>query len=116
VSTIGVTRAAIAAALSTVAGVSGYRYRPTAPRAGDAWTILPSMERQDDIVWRPTWTILIVLPSEERAASDWIDDRFDAIVAALQAAVAGYWPDTAEPAMMATGAGDVYVLQITGRS
>lgn len=113
-STIGTARAAIATALGTVAGVHGYPYRPTTPRAGDAWPILPSMDRQDDIVWRPTWTIIVMLPADERAASDWVDEHFDAIVTALQAGP--IYPETAEPALMQTGAGDMYVLQITGRS
>lgn len=113
-STIGTARAAIAAALDSVSGVAGYPYRPGAPRAGDAWPILPSMDRQDDIIWRPTWTILVALPADERGASDWVDQHFDDIVAALQQGP--IYPETAEPAIMQTGAGDMYVLQITGRS
>lgn len=113
-SRVGTDRADIAAALASVPGVAGYPYRPAAPRPGDAWPILPSFERQDGIVWRPTWTILVALPADERGASDWVDAHFDDIVAALQAGP--IYPETAEPTLMATGAGDMYVLQITGRS
>lgn len=113
-STVSTDRAAIAAALSTVDGVHGYTYPPTAPCPGDGWATLPSFARQDGIVWRPSWTVVVVLPSDERAASTWLDQHFDAIVAALQAGPV--YPDSAQPALMQTGVGDRYVLEITCRS
>lgn len=112
--TIATDRAAIAAALSTVSGVTGYAFRPTVLKPGDAWPTLPTLDRQADIVWRPTWRVLVFLPQDEEESSNWLDAHFDAIVAALQAGP--IYPETAEPALMNTGAGDMYVLQITGRS
>lgn len=113
-STVATDRAAIAAALSTVTGVKGYQYRPPTPKPGDAWPTLPTLDRQADLIWRPTWTVVVFLPQDERAASDWLDAHFDAIVGALQ--TGPIYPETAEPGLMNTGAGDMYVLEITGRS
>lgn len=107
-------RAAIAAALSTVTGVNGYPHRPTTPRPGDAWPTLPTLDRQADLIWRRTWTVIVLLPQDERGASTWLDQHFDALVAALQAGP--IYPETAEPALINTGAGDMYALEITGRS
>lgn len=107
-------RAAIAVALSTVPDVTGHEFRPKAQRPGDGWPTLPTLDRQADMIWRPTWTVVVFLPQGERQASVWLDAHFDAIVAALQAGP--IWPETAEPALMPTGAGDMKVLEITGRS
>lgn len=113
-STIATDRAAIAAALSTVTGVKGYAFRPKVQKPGDAWPTLPTLDRQADIIWRPTWRILVFLPQDEEESSNWLDQHFDAIVAALQAGP--IYPETAEPKLMPTGAGDMTVLEITGRS
>jgi len=106
-------RAEIAAALSTVDGVNGYEYRPTVPRPGDAWPTLPTLDLEEGLVWRATWTVNVFLPQEERAASVWIDAHFLAIVTALR--VPGF-ADKAEPALMPAAGGDQYVLEITMRS
>lgn len=108
-------RAAIAAQLNTVTGVKGYAYRPTTPRPGDAWPTLPTLELQDGLIWRPTWTVVVFLPQDERAASDWIDANFIAITTALRGG-STFFPDAAEPALMGTNGGDQYVLEITVRS
>lgn len=107
-------RAEIAATLNAVDGVIGYKYRPTTPRPGDAWPTLPTLELQDGLVWRPTWTVVVFLPQDERAASDWIDAHFAAIATALRGG--STFPETAEPGLMATNGGDHYVLEITVRS
>ncbi|HEY0700299.1 MAG TPA: hypothetical protein VGD43_21150 [Micromonospora sp.] len=107
-------RAAIKAILDTVDGVTGYEYRPTVPRPGDAWPTLPALELQAGLVWRPTWTVVVFLVQDERAASDWIDQHFDALAGALRGG--NVFPESAEPALMPTNAGDHYVLEITIRS
>lgn len=107
-------RAEIAAALDGVIGVRGHQYRPTTPRPGDAWPTLPTLELQDSIVWRPTWTIIVFLPQDERASSIWIDAHFLDIVAALRSGP--IFPESAEPGLMPTNRGDQYVLEIAGRS
>lgn len=107
-------RNAIAAALSTVPGVRGYAYRPPAPREGDAYPTLPTLDLDRGLVWRPTWTVNVILPADERSASTWIDANFLAIVAALRSG--NGFPESAEPALMQTPDGPLYVLEITLRS
>ncbi|KAB1925147.1 hypothetical protein F8280_12110 [Micromonospora noduli] len=107
-------RAAIAATLSTVDDVTGYEYRPKTPKPGDAWPLMPSLELQDGLVWRPTWTIHVFLPQDERKASGWMDTHFTALADALRGG--NTFPDSAEPALIATSGGDQYVLEITVRS
>lgn len=107
-------RQAMADLLSTVPGVRGYPYRPPAPAEGDAWPTLPTLDLDRGLVWRPTWTVNVVLPSDERAASTWIDDNFLAVAAALRSGRA--FPESAEPARMPTDVGDLLVLEITLRS
>lgn len=106
-------RTEIAAALDTVDGVRGYKYRPMVPREGDAWPTLPTYDLEQGLVWRPTWTVTVVLPSDEQAASEWMDAKFEAIALALRGP--GF-PESAAPAVMETDAGDLLVLEITLRS
>jgi hypothetical protein len=77
-------RQEIAAALDTVDGVKGYVYRPKAPKPGDAWPTLPNYDLQDGLVWRPTWTVIVVLPADERSAAMWMDEHFGPLVTALR--------------------------------
>lgn len=106
-------RQAIATALSTVQGVRGYEYRPPTPRPGDAWPTLPSLELEHGLMWQATWTVIVFLPQEERAAAEWLDARFLEIAAALREPGLA---TAAQPAVMPTSGGDQYVLEITMRS
>jgi len=106
-------RAEIVTALNTVTGVKGYQNRPTAPRTGDAWPTLPTLNLQAGLVWRPTWTVHVVLPSDERAAAVWMDAHFLPIVTALRVPA---FPESAGPAVLETSAGDLLILEITMRS
>lgn len=106
-------RTEIVAALNTVTGVKGYVNRPTALKPGDAWPLLPSLDLQDGLVWRPTWTVLVVLPQDEGTAATWLDSHFMAIVAALR--VPGF-AESAEPIDYQTSGGSMLVLAITLRS
>lgn len=106
-------RAAIAAALSTMTGVKGYPYRPTTPRPGDAWPLLGQLRHAAGMAFEVTWRVMVFLPQDERAASDWVDSHYADVVDAL---LPVGFVDTAEPALMATNAGDQNVLLITMRS
>ena len=107
-------REVLAGVLSGVAGVKGYEYRPPAPQPGDAWPTLPSLTLEQGLVWRPTWTVNVVLPSDERDAALWIDAHFIALVTALRSG--NGWPEAAEPALMETNLGNLLILEITLRS
>lgn len=106
-------RQEIADALDSVAGVKGYKHRPATPRPGDAWTWLSSLELQDGLVWRPTWSVVVFLPQDERGASVWMDAHFLPIVTALRVPA---FPESADAGLMQTSGGDQFLLLITMRS
>lgn len=105
-------RAAIAAALTTAPDVTGYAYRPTTPRPGDAWPLLGALDRADGLAFYVTWRVLVFLPQDERAASEWIDAHQEALVDALEPV--GY-VDRIEPALVNASGTDQLALQITMR-
>jgi hypothetical protein len=108
-------RDAIAAALSTVAGVTGYAYRPATPRPGDGWPLWSTADRSEGWVFIYAWRVLIALPSDERLASAWIDEHQEALVDAMQENDVGY-VERFEPVAISTSGGDQLALQITMRS
>lgn len=105
-------REAIAAALSTATGVKGYAYRPTSTKSGDAWPMLSSLDRAGGLAFTVTWRVLVVLPGDEVAASQWIDGHHEQLVDAL---LPVGFIDTIAPVKLESSAGDQYALQITMR-
>lgn len=106
-------RAEIAAALSTVTGVTGYAYRPTTPKPGDAWPLLGPLDRTDGLIFEPSWRVLVLLPQDERAASEWIDGNYENLVDAL---LPVGFVDRIEPVSLDVGGSNQYALQISMRS
>lgn len=106
-------RAAIAAALSTVTGVKGYEYRPTSTKPGDGWPMLSLLERAGGRSFTVTWRVLVMLPGDEVAASQWIDAHHEQLVDGL---LDVGFVDSIAPVKLDSGAGDQYALQITMRS
>lgn len=108
------TRADLAAAASGVVGIVGYPYRPPAPKAGDAWPLLGSMDRDPDTgQFAALWRLVVMLPQAEQAASAWMDARLWDLVDA----VSPYgFVDRMNPAVLTTGAGDQMVLEIQLRT
>ena len=107
------TREDIREALTDVDGVSPAAYRPTVLKTGDAWPLLSLLERGDGWAFTRTWRVFVVLPQDERAASD----RFDALVPDLLDALEpiGY-VDRFEPVKIETSGGDLLALAVTLRS
>jgi hypothetical protein len=108
-------REAFADALDEVSGVRGYPYRPGAPRKGDAWPQWGGGEvdpASGQIL--NGWSVLVMLPQEERAADEWVDAHAQLIGDALERAdvayVSGFAPANLSPN------GTVYGLLITTRS
>lgn len=109
-----VTREDVAAALSTVAGVTGYAYKPAVTNVGDAWPLLNGWERAADVpLFLMTRRINVVLPADEVAASEWIDAKWEALVDALLPV--GY-VERIEPINLGSESQPVYGLQILMRS
>jgi hypothetical protein len=108
------TRINVAAALSTVGGVTGFPRRPAVMRAGDAWPQWRGSERAGGESFEVTWQILIVLPAaDETSADSFADSHLDALADALRSLL---FIDTVGPASIPSEGGDLYALMITGRS
>lgn len=107
------TRTALAAALSTVSGVTGYPRRPTTIRSGDAWPQWAGSQHDGGQGFVETWNVLIVLPPDEAGADTFADAKQALLIAALRSVM---FVDSFAPATLATEAGDVYALLISGRS
>lgn len=106
-------RADIAAALSTATGVTGYVYRPTAPKTGDAWPLLSSLESAGTATtFLTNWRVIVYLPQDERSASEWIDTHHENLVDAL---LPVGFVDRIEPANIGTEQAPVSGLLITMR-
>lgn len=106
-------RAAVADTLDAVPDVQGHKYRPTTPRAGDAWPILPALELEEGLVWRPTWHVCVFLPQDERAAAVWLDTHFADLVAALR--TGDLFAESADLGLITANGTDQAVLVITTR-
>lgn len=106
-------RAEIAAALSTVADVIGYPYRPSAPAPGDAWPLLGPMDRAAGDAFIATWVVRVFIGSSEQAATEWWDEHWAALYFALQPV--GF-VDRARPILLPIGGVDQYAFEITLRS
>jgi hypothetical protein len=107
------TRTAIAAALSTVAGVTGYPRRPTAFKPGDGWPQWAGSQADQGRFYLEAWNVLIVLPAQEQDADAFADSHQQLLADALRPVM---FVDSFAPANIASDGGDVYALLITGRS
>jgi hypothetical protein len=108
------SRADIAAALSTVTDVTGYTKRPTTPKAGDAWPLLTQLEYAGgQATYEITWRVLVFLPQNEWDSSEWIDSHAEALVEALLPV--GHI-DRLEPVELGASGTGQYALQLTMRS
>lgn len=107
------TRQEIAAALSTVAGVTGHVVRPAALNVGDAWPQWRGGEPRAFAMVN-TWAILVVLPqSDDITADGFADSHGEDLLDALRPVLA---VDSMAPATIAGDTGDLYALLIIGRS
>lgn len=106
-------RAALAAALSTVTGVTGYARRPTSPKPGDGWVLWRGAVRDEGFAFMETWACVIQLPGDEVKADQWIEAHEDALFEALSPLL---FVESFTPAAMPAGNNDTFALMITGRS
>lgn len=106
------TRAEIAAAVSTLDGLTGFAERPANPKAGDAWPQWRGAERAGGFAFLETWQVVIVMPSEEVKADEWADLYGYELAQILQPVlhVTGIQPAT----LPVSGQNDTYALMITG--
>jgi len=102
----------IAAALSTVPGVTGYPRRPTAVKAGDAWPLWRGAERSDGFTFVQTFAVIVALPGDEAQADTNADTAAEPLAEALEPIL---FVESITPATVGTSEGDMNALMITGR-
>jgi hypothetical protein len=108
------TRQAIAAALSTLEGITGHAARPDVMSEGDGWPQWAGMEWYGGRAYTQKWNVLVVTPTLDDVTADhFVDERGTAIIQALQPI---FFVDKAEPAKITTDAGDIYAVLFSGRS
>jgi hypothetical protein len=109
------TRAEIAATLTGTGIVTGSEFRPSTLASGMAW---PRATAHDwaaaSHAFETTWSIYVVLPQEERAATIWFEDNIETLRDALETVA---FVDHDEPIMLpVTNSDDLFALLITARS
>ncbi|GAA2817454.1 hypothetical protein [Kribbella solani] len=107
------SRAAIAEALSTVEGVTGYPKRPTTWTPGDAIVLVEQIDHTLGVAWQVTWRIVLLLSGDEGVAIEQLDELLPLITDALQPLV---YVDTATPEAVQTEGGDMTAVVILARS
>lgn len=108
-------RQELAAALSTVAGVTGYTDPPTVMAAGGAWPLLTSLSTAEYLpagLFLAQWRVIVVTGGTPEDALTWLDGAaFPLILTAL--APHGY-VQQAQPVTIATpNSGTLYGVEIT---
>lgn len=109
-------RNAIAAALSTVDGVTGYARRALvpSPKAGDGWVRWGGAQRDAGAAFMEAWVVVIALATTDEVTADaWIEAHIDALYDALEPHI---YIDSFVPAVDRIGGSDALALMITGRS
>lgn len=76
-------RLELAQILSTINGVSGFPYRPKIMSSGNAWPMQGPMQRGPANDFDVEWRVIIILPTDEKKASDWFADHLEDITDAL---------------------------------
>ncbi len=108
------TRTALAAALSTVDGVTGHVRKPVAIKPGDGWPQWAGAERTDGYEFLQAWTVTVVTNQGGADAADaFLDAHGGDLADALQPLL---YVVSMTPALLKTGGDDLYALTITGRT
>jgi hypothetical protein len=108
------TRETLAAALSTVEGVTGYAVRPKAVRPGDAWSLVDVVTRGPGQAWQTTWRIAVVIGPDEATATDQFDAFIPLVVDAL---IALAYVDLARPTLIPVEQGNnLFGIEFIARS
>lgn len=106
------TRQSIADALDAVTGVNGYRFRPKALKAGDAFPVLVQAQREVANAWSATFDIYLILGGDEEAAMTKAESLLPDVVDSLSSVV---FADQVRAVTVQTGAGDLFALLVQCR-
>lgn len=104
-------RQAIADALSTIDGVTGFKYRPTVANAGDAWPLIEVLDNPGAYNFQATWRVVVVLPAGEQDAMEWFDSMHEEVSDVLIDQIGSV--ERIEPSLLATEAGTRNVMLLT---
>jgi len=105
----------LAAALSTVDGLTGHPKMPAAPRVGDAWCVMGRGNRAVGDAFDVAWRVRVCVPTGDDAKAlelfdTWWSDAFAALTGA------GAEVDAFAPIVMATKNGDIWAYEIVCRT
>lgn len=76
-------RELVAGILSELDNLTGFPYRSPDANAGDAWPLIERLDSPGGFNMQAVWRIIVVLPSDEIAASQWFDAKFQEVSDAL---------------------------------
>jgi hypothetical protein len=107
------TRRDLAAALTAVADVTGYEYRPATPTVGDAWPVMGPLNRDAGTAFLVTWAVRVLVPQDEAVAAEWLDAHWPALFEVLEHVGS---VERAEPILLPLVAGDLLAFEITIRA
>jgi hypothetical protein len=107
------TRLDIAAACTTVTGLTGYPKRPLSIKPGDCWPQWGGSDRVQARAFEETWRVLIALPGDEVTADEWADTYQGDLINALSPVL---YIDRIEPALIPMSGSDTPAVMITGRT
>lgn len=107
------TRRDLATALTAVADVQGYEYRPATPVIGDAWPIMGPLDRDAGTAFIATWVVRVLLPQDEQVATEWIDAHWPDLFTVLERVGS---VGRAEPILLPLVVGDLLAWEITIRA
>lgn len=108
------SRATLAAALSTVPGLTGHDMEVTAPSKGDAWPLLVGIQRGPrGRTAEVSWRVIVILGGDVIEAEKMLDTLWWPISDAVQSLAV---VDSATAALFPTEAGDMYAAEFIMRS
>jgi hypothetical protein len=108
-------RQAIADAIASITGLTGYTRPPKSVKAGDGWPRWRGSDRADGFAFVNTWAVIIALPGEEERADEWADRIGLPLAEALQDRDVLFVTDI-DPAEVPVNGTPTFALMITGRS
>jgi hypothetical protein len=104
-------RQAIADALSSLDDVTGYKYRPTIIRPGDAWPLIEFLDNPGAYNLMATWRVIVVLPAGEQDAMEFFDSMHEEVSDVLNEQFGVV--ERIEPGNLSTEAGTMNVMILT---
>lgn len=107
------TRQTIAAALSTIEGITGYAKRPEVLTEGVGWPLVQLLTRGPGQAFQTTWRVVVLLSGDEDTAYDQFDTFAVIAPAALQELL---YVDSITPTAYSTEAGDIFGFELIARS